>query len=532
MNHTNDRLPRVAATLGALLLLVASTVGHAEAGRALGSFEAGAVQDQLDLDVTPVPAGLGALFVPTMTEPGLEPVVLVYREAGQVASARTGQRIVLPPGNYRVVVGHGATDARASLEVTVLEGVTTPVAPFYAGLRITSVNDRDQAVASTYILRNRTTGKRFGPLKTVTTGDYRDTPTWLLPPGHYEVALGGDPDAGRGVVTVSLHAGELLRYRLVVDEDDEEVLLRTEFAEREAVPDPKIWRFRWVVGGDVSFSQSSDPVGAFRGDSIRLGAFTRASGGIDHGNHLALATLSLEETWLGLNHDFGQSLPFQNIDDEAELELFYNYRVGRIFGPYARAMGRTSFFEREFFAPEDDTRVEVSKPDGGTHNILAARGEGVTLLPSFAPLVLQQGAGVSATAIDNKVVSFIVRTGPAARQSFYRAGRFYLGHQGDTIRLQELEDSQLYGGEFTVVAGLRLGDNFSLETSFDAFVPGEQLGDLDTFEPVYRWDNTLSVSLSRFAALVYLFELHRDDLAFEDVQVSHNISLRLQHTLF
>jgi hypothetical protein len=518
----------VAVMLGVTLTDTTEAMAQ-EQGANLDSFQMGKLQDQLELDVTPVPVGMGALFVPSLTDPTLEPRVIVFSGVDRVASGTTGKRIVLPPGTYRVVFGAGPEQARATREVRVVEGVTTPLEPFFGAVRVTAVNTKGRPVPTEYVIASRGNDTVWGPRDTAEDASYNKTPTWILPPGRYTIALGDDPETDESRFVISVGEGEVLRYRLVVDN---EKIVRVEFAEREVVVEPSIWRLQWVLGGDFGFERTSRQLASFNGDALRIGAYTNATVGLDTGNHLALLNVRLDESWIALESEFGRGLPLQKLTDELNTQLLYNYRLGGIVGPYVRASGRTSFFDTYYF-PERDVTYQTTDADGDVSSPREADpGDEVTLFNRFYPLILQEGAGIGLTFVDNKYVTFIVRGGAAARQSFYNGGRFITSIDTGRVNMLRLSDKQDYGGEATAVFGLRFGGVFSLESNFESFLPQDQIFQQTTFRPVYRLDNTVALSLGPFAALVYDLTFRRDDTQIEDMQIRHNLSLRIQSTLF
>ena len=453
-----------ALALFTLVALASTSPALAQSeGASLDAFEVGKIQDQMELDVTPVPVGMGAVFVPSLTEPTLEPRIIVFSGTDRVASGQPGKRIVLPPGSYRVVYGAGPEEARASREVRVVEGVTTPLEPFFGGVRITAVNTAGRPVETKYVLAALGNNTVWPVRETSEAGSYNKTETWILPPGRYTLALGADPSADEGRIAFSLAQGEVLRYRMVVDGDK---LVRVDFAEREVVVEPKIWRFQWVLGGDFGFERTSRQLASFNGDALRIGAYTNATAGLDTGNHLALLSLKLDESWLALESEFGRGLPLQKLTDELNMQLIYNYRLGGIIGPYMRASGRTSFFKTYYF-PEEDVTIETRDIDGDVVVRSASRGDDVRLSTPLYPLITQEGVGLGLTFIDNDIFTFIVRGGGAARQSRYNGARLITGSQNGRVQMLRLADKQDFGGEATALVGLRLGGIFSVESSFE-----------------------------------------------------------------
>jgi hypothetical protein len=514
-----------------MFIAMLATPGIAFADESSGVFAQSAPdpragREQLDLDVTPVPAGMGALLVPSLTKQSQEPIILVFQGEDRVASGRTGERIVLPPGNYRVVVGHGPLDRRASRDVEVVEGVSTPVPPFFGAVRVQLVNEDAQPVAGEYVIKNTDTGQLFGPADAPGPDDPPPR-TWLLPPGQYSISLGSN---GERSSAFAVHSGGVLRFRVVTDDGDE--LIRTELADRDAFAEPSIWRLRWVLGGTGALSHRDDTATGFEGGALLIDGFTRFEGGVDTQNHLALITANATQSLVGLDSEHGADVPLRTLNSDAELELLYSLRISRIFGPYIRGIGRTSFF-REQFVPATDVNAITRNEAGaiiGDEDYLA--NERIVTFSPLSPTSLQAGAGLGLTLVDNKIATLMVRGGPAARMAFYQEGRFVEGVSGRTVNLRRIDDREGFGGEATAVGGLRLGRYINYETRFDSFLPKEQIFDDEEFMPLFRWDNTVSLRLSTIASVVYSLSLRREEVVFENLQTAQHLALRLQYIVF
>src|SRR5687767_9293940 len=98
------------ALAAAAAMLLASTSQTAaqqppDVAQTLYRWTAPTAADQLAADTTVVPPGMGAVFVPAMTNGIDEPEALVYQAEKQVGGGPNGRRIVLPPGSYTLRVG-------------------------------------------------------------------------------------------------------------------------------------------------------------------------------------------------------------------------------------------------------------------------------------------------------------------------------------------------------------------------------------------------------------------------------------------
>ncbi len=487
------------------------------------------IRDQMDEDITPVPTGMGALFVPAMTDASLEPPVIVFSGGKRVAAGRTGERIVLPPGAYRIVVGQGKRDNRAAVEVRVTEGVTTPVEPFYGAVRISIADEDGKAVNETYVISTADGQKVYGPRDVSNDPEADLNTTWILSPGKYVVSLGSSPLARRNSMAFAVVSGATADYRIVVDDGD---VVRTEFGEAEFEAKPSIWRLRWVLGGEGSGNIRENQFTGFNGTSLTVNAFSRLEGGIDTGPHLALLTFNVNQAFVGLDSEYGSDVPFRTLTNEAEAELLYTFRAGGILGPYVRGLARTGFAEDHYMPDGDVLMNTVDKNGRLIQRSSAGLGDRVRLTEAFSPLTFQEGAGLSLTLLDSRTFTLIGRGGVAARQARYDNARFVTGRNGQVVTLEELDDNAKYGGEITAVGGLRIGTSFTYETRFDSFIPSAQLIDDDKFRPIFRWDNTVALRVSRAASAVYNFSLRRDEVQLDDLQVSHGMAIRLQHVLF
>ncbi|MCA9517448.1 MAG: hypothetical protein KC635_21050 [Myxococcales bacterium] len=353
------------------LLAAAALAGDPARAAAPDLPEVGDVDAQLALDVTPVPEGMGAIFVPSATRPELEPVVHVFAgDAGadRVATAPTGRRIPVPPGAYAVTVGQGPPEWRPRVTVTVEAGKTAVAPAFFGAVRVLAIDRYDHAVDTPYSVVSADGARVYGPERTSDSAAYRATRTWLLAPGNYYLVPGGDPDALDGRIALPVAAGARLAYRLVLD--DAERVVRTEFPDRALVATESLWRLDWVLGGSFAFDRAENELAGFSGDALRLGAFTRLEVGVDAGDHLGVFKLGLDEDFVGLEHAFGRGLPFQKLTDLVTAEILYNYRLAEI----------------DIAAHQDDLEVRIDTPRGEADlHIVAHLDSQPAPLPATSP---------------------------------------------------------------------------------------------------------------------------------------------------
>ena len=351
-----------AITAITLLLLGAVASAAPPKGEKTVNNEVGTAQDQLTLDLTRLSAGSGAVFVPSLSRPELEPSVRVFLGDQVVARGSTGRRLPLAPGRYRVVIGNGPPAWRASRDIVIAAGRTTVADRFVGALRVNAVSEVDgQPVTITYSLVSGDGERVYGPEDTTDDKGYDKTRTWLLKPGTYRLVPGSDPKTLRGASVVHIAPDQRARVRFLVDTVGDVMGLEPD---DEPAPERRQdMRVDWVVGGSLAFGQADRQIGSFSGINARLEIFTDFGMAYDVANHLLKLQLQLAQSWVAVGAEYGRGLPFQKLDDEVRLELGYTYRIGRIFGPYVRATANTSILPTSLF-PEQDYTVITREPDG------------------------------------------------------------------------------------------------------------------------------------------------------------------------
>ena len=177
--------------------------------------------EQLAADTTVVPAGMGAVFVPAMTNGIDEPEALVYQGEQLIASGPNGRRIVLPPGSYTLRVGSAPLDQTVSVPVDVTAGNTTLVPVRWGALVVEVVDENNVPHRGSYELIQVSDRQPY------TVGFGADTllgeriRTLLVGPGLYRIVRPGSNYRTRtDFSTVLVPEGGVVYYKLVLDPDD------------------------------------------------------------------------------------------------------------------------------------------------------------------------------------------------------------------------------------------------------------------------------------------------------------------------
>jgi len=507
--------------------VIASLASSSRTARAADA-DAPPLDDQVIEDVTPLPAGMGAIFVPVLTTSSQEPPVVVQSDGERIASGETGSRIVLPPGAYRVLVGTGEDEDRASIDVRVRRGQVTIVKPFFGAVRINVVDPDGKPHAGDYVVASADGRRPYGTVTMEVGPKAKKPPTLVLPPGHYIVALGTNERATTDTFAFTITAGEVVRYRLVVDSSDH--VIRTEFGDDPAQQQESLFRVRWTLGASGSMIRSVNTLTGVQGDAIIVDAFSRFEGALATRQHLASLRLNVDQRVIALDDRLGGSVPARAYTNDVEGELLYNLRVAGVIGPYARALSRTALMATEYRSAEAMNVVTRDQ----NQNVVSTQAIGpltqVRLLDPIHPLTFQEGVGAAITVVDAQAVTLVARGGGAARQAIYDGGRFIVGRNPATLDLQRLEDRSEFGGEATAILGIRVSQNLDLESRFDSFVPSDQFG--KTLVPVFRWDNAATFRLGQYVSVAYRISLRRDEVVLPELQTLQSLGLRFNYAIF
>lgn len=470
------------------------------------------------------PAATGAIFVPAMTEPMLEPPYVV-RDAGgaEVATTPTGRKTFVPAGRYTVVVGSGPEESRPTFDVAVVEDRVTWVPAEWSGLVVNVVDGRGNPFRGSYELVRLPEREYVGIGLGAAIAQGERLSTWLLYPGRYLLLLAGEGyQARRNFVTLRLAPGELVPYTLVLDEDTGELLGAGEVASFRAPERATGLYGGLVLGGTFALNDSARVVGRTDGTSLGLSGFAESLFGYRAAEHLFYGRFNVEA---------GGDLrlpdrPFVSNVDELTLDLLYVYRVAPWFGPYARASLETQVLPgiQPFDAPTAVRRLD----DAGAELGLEPAATRFTTAEAFAPIEPRYGTGVRFDANVGGHLSLATRLGVGGRHVFTR-GLYVLDDDPATaaFEVRQVADVTQYGAELALVTELTLGRWVVLKLDASALFPFE-----DYDQTVVDFRGAMVLRLTSFASLHYSVRLRDDPALSADTQADHALLLRLAYKLF
>ncbi len=493
-------------------------------------WEADTASQQLSADTTTIPAGMGAVFVPRMTQTSIEPGFMLVN-GDEVTEGHVGERLVVAPGSYTLIVGSTTPSQSVSIPVTVTEGQTSTVEPTWGGLRIEVVDENLIPHRGDYELIRVDNREVYGVGFGADTLQGESLNTWLVPPGLYRIVQSGESFRARtDFATVYVPEGGFVRYRLVMDEDTGEfrgagVLIPGEFGSSQEVDSP--WSTYLVVGANGSLSQNSNVIGAanqttLSGDLFAEGYFT-----YNHDSHHVAGLMEVEEGISQIRPDASDPLPAVKSTDRVRLDALYTYFINDGLGPYVRAAATTQAFGTEVLTTEDIT-VSRTLSDGTIELEDVAANSTYRISEALQPTIIREGVGLNTRLINRNFLTLSWRAGLGLRQNLY-GGAFV---EQDDAATEEVEYAQIdsfnqLGIESTIRGVARLTGWVVYATDVELFT------DFNTIDqPTVEWDNTLSLRLTDYLSINYNVNLDFVPLVTEDLQLEQSVLMRASWSLF
>lgn len=482
---------------------------------------AGSISTQLNRDPTLVPFGKGALFVPAMVNPLDEPPVTVWRGNDKVAEALSGVRIPVPPGEYSVQIGSGSVQQRFSTHVEVKELATTVVPVTWAGLSVHVMDAKLNSLRGPYeVIRmddREYIGIGFG------TDEQAGEPvsTWILKPGLYKlVRVGSSYHARTDFATVRLLEGQHTHFILVQDATGAFQGAGEARPEELFRPGEGLWA-SLIFGGDVSFNSRKSVIGSPDGNGYTFHVFLDTKANAEIFNSPMLLRLQVEE---------GQSrlprLPWQKIQDRAQIDGLYIYALRPWAGPYVRARGTTNLFPgTQFFDPVSEISIH-DKETGTTQSLSGVKN--LTLSPPLGSITIKEGMGFNLRVFKNIFAETTIRTGFGAQHLINRNVLQDVTKVGDPIhKYDKVPTDHQVGMELTVIAVARLTRWVVANVVVDALFPfgSFKQPDLDV-------EASLAVKLTQFVALNYVLRYQQVPRVYTNAIREQDILLRFSLELF
>jgi cholesterol transport system auxiliary component len=470
---------------------------------------------QLADDRTRVPPGMGAVFVPYLSDPADEPEFTVRRGRASVASGSPGTRVILEPGDYRLELGSG--HERMVVNVTVVANETALVPVTWGGLRVEVVDANSLPHRAGYELIAVADRHLFGVGYGADLLVGERILTWILPPNLYRVVQPGASYRARSnYSTVYVPEGGLVRYRLVIDPDTGEFLGAGVVTPEESSEGSGDDRFmpNLVLGANASLTVAGDLIATAEVFIDGLFAYRDEP-------HEFLSMLQFEGGFTWIDPEIGDALPIQKSADRLRVDFLYSYFLTTFLGPYVRAGVEANLFPA-IVVTSEDVAVTRNRLDGSSERVLVSAGGSFQVADFFGQTRFFEGAGVNARLLRSELGQINLSLGLGLRQYVTRG----LFGEDPTSAAPELVYNQVdnftqEGVESFLTGRLRLTSFARFTTSFEIFA------DFTAFDdPTFLWRSTLSLRLLEFLSLDYTFGLGRQPALSPDTDITHALLLR------
>ncbi|HHO50181.1 MAG TPA: hypothetical protein ENK18_04730 [Deltaproteobacteria bacterium] len=487
---------------------------------------------QLEEDRTPIAVGKGAVFVPSLTGPLNEPPALLVDESSEeLLDIPTGERVLVDPGNYVVIVSSGSPGQGVSQAIVVEEGETSMVDVTWGALRIEVVDDRRVPHRGGYELIRADNRQPYGTGFGADTLQGERLRTWFLPPGVYRIVRpGSNYRALRDFATVYVPPGGFVRYRLVLDRDTGEfqgsgVLLPDEFGS------PKDRNNRWfsslVVGAVGSLVQQRNVIGVNNQLTASGSLFIDGQFAYNAGSHSASVLTQIEEGASQIRPQEGDPLPLVKARDRLRLDALYTYFLTPRLGPYVRAAAESQAFRTDVLVTED-TVVQRTYADGSVQQETVLGNETFFVADPWEPTTVREGGGLNMRLLNGRALQLSWRAGLGLRQNAFGGAWLLedLESTPDIVEYRQVESLNQEGIESTLLATARLGGLGTYATDLELFADFQ-----DPSRPSVEWRNTLTLRLTRNLALNYFLNLESLPQFVEATQLEQSVLLRASWAL-
>ena len=517
------RVPLVAGILFGILTGAISARAQPEERPPYHRWLSPPVEEQVAADATEIPAGLGAIFVPALSDPALEPHSAVLQESRRVASGPNGARIPVLPGEYDVEVGSGPIPERVLIPVVVAAGETTVTPVRWGGLRVEVVDERNVPHGGSFELirvldrQVRFTGSGADPL------EGERLRTLLLPEDLYRIVRRRSAYRTRtDFAGVFVPEGALVNYRLVISRTSGEMrggaaVTADEIGQAGRSRSP--WTRRLSAGLSMPFASSVNVVGKSNQTSVAADVFVDAYLTYQRARDSFGAILEIEQGLLIVDPEGTQALPVQKTNDRIRADLFFTRFLGPDVGPYVRVGLLTNARVSDTLFTEPTT-VAIARVDGTLDERRLTANGTLRTGGALSPLLLREGLGVNARLVRLPTLTLDWRGGFGLRQNWFRRALF-LDDDPRTPALDYREAASFHdvGGETTIVVSGRYRF-LTLNSSLDLF---SDLGGVRHL--TVDWRNTITWQVTSGLSLNYSFDIARIPQIRSDNQITQALLL-------
>jgi len=480
------------------------------------------LEEQMNRGEAFIGMGQGAIFVPRFTESRLEPEYRAVKidsfsieHMGKEWIGKTGFRLVVPYGSYRIIMGSGSGNNRFEYIVEVNEGKTTLIPPDWGGLVIHTIDESGEYVPVDYEIFSVSDGNSYGKGFGLKQERLNDIRTWILPPQLYRISRSGENISSLiNYITVQVNPGELSHVELVFEDSTGQRLIAGGVNKmRINTSKNSFWTYGLRLGGSASYTT------LYAGDEQKSDTWT-ALGDLrirmlySPPKIFWLTEFYTRQNMQWINEEQKESQ--WSIDkDLLQFQSSVVYRYLEWLGPYIRVNARTHIFPEYYWVSGTD-RINLRR-DTVT---LISTEEKIRLSPPFDPLRIGEGTGVNLRPIISNAVDISAQTGFAARQTI-RRNLLIPSNSKKTEFVSITDNIYDYGWENSLNIRLSISRFVTLDLAGEVFLPEAKFRNYI----VENLSADLRIAITRFLELSYLWELNDKRL---DIDVNSDEEIKVE----
>ena len=515
---------------------------------------------QLAEDQKALLLGMGALFIPYMSDPELEPDIEIIDETGKVTvSGKPGSKFNLIPDQYHIVLGSGAHQQKIVTTVFVADGKLSPVFPDWCGLAIDVVDKDNQPFRGEYELARIDTFEAFGRGYGRNQELGEKLKTWILKPGVYKIyGVGESYNTLTNFVTVRLLPGEFVRFILVENDENDMTIIGggTVQIRPESEITPK-WKYKLNAGGGMDFNYKSDRQNDTvevdqTNISIQIATNLNYKNGIYEWNN----RLQFNEGVTFFNFTDVDLIDISSSIDEVRLTSIFTWRVLPWLGPYSRAAFETGIIAKHVRKPkivDDYYFISLNKKLLITE--IDSISDDYLVQPPFSPINFECGIGVNFNILNTRYFEARALTGIGfsygksrneyrigddteikdtttdghLNQHFVQCSTIVTDKKGQyTIMIDKETDRPDLGPEILLSFIIRLGRFATIESEPEFFLPFARFT-----KPNINWSSIISWRIARMVTLDYEFKflyIQPDEDDLKQNESRHRVNIRFSYT--
>lgn len=456
------------------------------------------VETQLNQAAKLISMGMGAIFVPRMTEVQLEPEISVLNAKGkEVLSGQVGEKISLEPGSYTVLVGSGPDRLRTKIPVDIMEDRTAVISPVWGGLVVETRSTEGELISESYEITRLHDGESFGKGNGQPQERIKDISTWILPPDIYRITRVGETQGSlTNYITVQLNPGELTRVEIAFDPTTGNLVAGGVRASGRKIDTQSPWTFGARLGGNVT-------LGATFAESERVSDYWAVLTDLrlllryDYMHYYGYNELRLRNSVQWFSEENKPSEMFVTAD-AIQFQSSWMRRVRDWIGPYARFSAWSHILNQSY--KNEDSTVTILDANGVISRTIPAN-QSFEIRPAGYPLRIGEGVGMSMRLAYGTKVEVQAQTGMAWRQQWSKGVLVPINDA--KTQFSHSEDLYVWGNESQLALRFYIGNYLTVDMIGEMFFPRF---DPDIFQ-VEELSLDLRFALTRHFEISYQHEL-------------------------